>query len=215
MELEIAQEHARGEEEHAPVGVVLTEEHQSEGQQQADGGPEAREGGEGDEDDHGAVELDGEGPQVGVVGVLLGAVHVPRDGIDEVEGVLRPVGHLAGEAARARGHSRTDGHVGPPALGAEVAQVGHEGGGEAHDDGGDEEPRVAAEGGGREGVAEVGPSALAGELERLVADGVAGDHEEHHDLGIAGDEQADEGPLDEQPVLIGAAEAVVDVPPEP
>lgn len=71
LEVEVADEHAAEEGEDGPEGEVVLD---VEGHEQRGGHPDAvvhaREGDQEREDDHGAAELDGQGPQGRVVGVV-------------------------------------------------------------------------------------------------------------------------------------------------
>lgn len=186
--MQIAQEHAAQEQEHAPVHEdPLKVNSQAQRKEHPDLVVHPGEGRQEHEHHHGADKLDRQRPEVGVVRRVRPADAIaPEMGrADRVGGEdlgVDVVPELAPEAVELRRDSRRGGHAGQPLVG-EPVEVGHHGGDEADGSGWQEEARVAPEDGRRDGRACLVELAPAGQRQEAVRYGIAGHDEEDGDWG--------------------------------
>lgn len=211
IRLEIRHEHAAHEEQDVELGAVQGVSDES--QIEDDAGPRAElvRGGVEGEDEHGAPKLNGKGPQVGVVWVRVSAIDGVPDGVGERNALVGPALELAHQRARVRRDARGDGDFAGPQLRREQEEIGHDGGHEQYGGRGHKEALVPPEDGRGERLGKLGRLALMRELRELDTDGVARDDEEDTYGGDAGNDESDEGELDESR-LFRVLPTTVDIP---
>lgn len=203
--MQIAQEHAAQEQEHAPVHEDPLEiDGQAERKEHPDPVAHPGEGRQEREHHHRADELDRQRPEVGVIRGVR-----PADGVAPEMGLADGVGgeglgedvvpELAPEAVEARPGPRRDGHA-RQALVREPPEVDHHGGGEADRGGRQEEARVAPEDGRRHGRACLLEPPLPGQRQEAVRYGVARHDEEDADRGQPRDDEPQDGQLVQPPL---------------
>lgn len=199
----LGQEHAAQEEDDVPATPAHAEPDQAADEGQADGGLGAGGGQDGEEEHDGAAELDGDGPEVGVVVIV---VEGPVPGVHEGHDGQVPVPVLVVEVLHQLGVLLVGALDGVAFLddpkGVVVAAHAHgDEDGRQADDGGDVEAQAAAEGGGGQGEEGLIEHATADGLDGFVGEDVAGDDEEDGDHDMTRDDHVEDGQLPETVVF--------------